>query len=40
MRISTHIRINGLQQREGFGLAGFRKIIEKHPANGRMVAVE
>jgi Replication initiator protein A len=30
----------GFRQREGFGLIGFRKIIEKHSANGRMVAAE
>jgi plasmid replication initiation protein len=39
-RISTDIRTNGIRQREGFGLIDAWKIIEKHPANGRMVAVE
>ncbi len=39
-RISTDIRTNGIRQREGFGLIDSWKIIEKHPANGRMVAVE
>jgi plasmid replication initiation protein len=39
-RISTDIRTNGVRQREGFGLIDAWKIIEKHPANGRMVAVE
>jgi plasmid replication initiation protein len=39
-RISTDIRTNGIRQREGFGLIDAWKIIEKHPSNGRMVAVE
>jgi len=39
-RISTDIRTNGIRQREGFGLIDSWKIIEKHPANGRMVAVQ
>ena len=39
-RITTDIRTNGVRQREGFGIIDAWKIIEKHPANGRMVAVE
>ena len=39
-RITTDIRTNGVRQREGFGIIDGWKIIEKHPANGRMVAVE
>ena len=39
-RITTDIRTNGVRQREGFGLIDAWKIIEKHPVNGRMVAIE
>ena len=39
-RITTDIRTNGIRQREGFGLIDSWKIIEKHPNNGRMAAVE
>jgi plasmid replication initiation protein len=39
-RITTDIRTNGVRQREGFGLIDSWKIIEKHPANDRMVAVQ
>ena len=39
-RITTDIRTNGVRQREGFGLIDGWKIIEKHPLNGRMVAIE
>ena len=39
-RITTDIRTNGVRQREGFGLIDGWKIIEKHPVNGRMVALE
>jgi plasmid replication initiation protein len=39
-RITTDIRTNGVRQREGFGLIDGWKIIEKHPVNGRMVAIE
>jgi plasmid replication initiation protein len=39
-RITTDIRTNGVRQREGFGLIDGWKIIEKHPVNGRMAAIE
>jgi len=39
-RITTDIRTNGVRQREGFGIIDSWKIIEKHPADGRMVAIE
>jgi plasmid replication initiation protein len=39
-RITTDIRTNGIRQREGFGIIDSWKIIEKHPTNGRMVAIE
>src|SRR5208283_2947548 len=39
-RIETDIRTNGVRQREGFGLLDGWKIIERHPNNGRMVAIE
>lgn len=39
-RITTDIRTNGVRQREGFGIIDAWKIIEKHPVNGRMVAIE
>jgi plasmid replication initiation protein len=39
-RITTDIRTNGVRQREGFGIIDSWKIIEKHPAHGRMVAIE
>ncbi|SDX87645.1 replication initiator protein A [Nitrosomonas halophila] len=38
--ISTDIRTNGRRIREGFGIIDRWKIIEKSPANERMVAVE
>jgi plasmid replication initiation protein len=39
-RITTDIRTNGVRQREGFGIIDSWKIIEKHPADGRMVAIQ
>jgi plasmid replication initiation protein len=39
-RITTDIRTNGVRQREGFGIIDSWKIIEKHPTDGRMVAIE
>lgn len=39
-RITTDIRTNGVRQREGFGLIDSWKIVEKHPTDGRMVAIE
>jgi plasmid replication initiation protein len=39
-RITTDIRTNGVRQREGFGIIDAWKIIEKHPNDGRMVAIE
>jgi plasmid replication initiation protein len=39
-RITTDIRTNGVRQREGFGIIDSWKIIEKHPNDGRMVAIE
>jgi plasmid replication initiation protein len=39
-RIETDIKTNGVRQREGFGLLDGWKIIERHPNNGRMVAIE
>ena len=39
-RITTDIRTNGVRQREGFGIIDSWKIIEKHPSDGRMVAIE
>lgn len=38
--INTDIETNGVRQRAGFGLIDNWKIIERSPANGRMVAVE
>jgi Plasmid replication initiator protein len=39
-RITTDIKTNGVRQREGFGILDAWKIIEKNPADGRMVAIE
>src|ERR1700756_3196306 len=39
-RITTDIRTNGVRQREGFGIIDSWKIIEKHPNDGRMLAIE
>jgi plasmid replication initiation protein len=39
-RIETNIATNGVRVREGFGLLDNWKIVEKSPANSRMVAVE
>lgn len=38
--IQTDIRTNGLRQREGFNIIDHWKIIERNPANSRMVAIE
>jgi len=38
--INTDIKTNGIRQRAGFGLIDNWRIIERSPANGRMVAVE
>jgi plasmid replication initiation protein len=38
--INTDIETNGIRQRAGFGLIDNWRIIERSPANGRMVAVE
>jgi len=38
--IKTDIHTNGLRQREGFNLIDRWKIIERNPANSRMVAIE
>jgi plasmid replication initiation protein len=38
--IQTDIRTNGLRRREGFNIIDHWKIIERNPANSRMVAIE
>jgi plasmid replication initiation protein len=39
-RIETNIVTNGERIKNGFGLIDEWRVIEKHPANGRMVAIE
>jgi plasmid replication initiation protein len=39
-RIETNIVTNGERVRHGFGLIDEWRVIEKNPANGRMVAIE